>query len=227
VADFADAWKRAELVPGWLTEAQAARLWQSASTVEAAAMIVEIGSHQGRSTIVLALAASERGARVTAIDPFIEGRLFGGRSSQAKFERNVSDSGLSTTVDLIPRPSQQARIDWTGEIGLLFIDGKHDYWTVTDDLLWQQHVPVGGFVLIHDAFSSIGVTVAVLRHVLPSTRLRYVDRIGSLARFEVGRPSRRDRARIVGELPWWIRNILIKVALRIGRLFGGTTPDPY
>ena len=99
------------------------------------------------------------------------------------------------------------------------------HWTVTDDLKWTNHVSPGAEVLIHDAFSSIGVTLAILRHVLPSATLRYVDRTGSLARFQVGPPSRRDRLRILAELPWWIRNIAIKLALRVTRPFGGTTPD--
>jgi hypothetical protein len=33
---------------------------------------------------------------------------------------------------------------------------------------------------------------------------------------------------MLGELPWWLRNVAIKIVLRAGRLFGHhTTPDPY
>jgi len=54
-----------------------------------------------------------------------------------------------------------------------------------------------------------------------------------LARFEVGAPSRTDRLRILAEMPWWIRNVGIKILLRlrlypVARLFGHTdTADPY
>jgi predicted O-methyltransferase YrrM len=227
MGDFASIWRSAESVPGWLTRAQAQRLYDSASSLEPGAVIVEIGSHQGRSTVVLAQAAVARSGRVTAIDPFIEGRLFGGVSTRSKFEQNVTDAGVADVVDLLPRPSQDVRPEWTAPVDLLYIDGKHDYWTVTDDLEWLVHLAPGREVLVHDAFSSIGVTLAILRHVLPSPSLRYLDRTGSLARFEVGQPSLADRLRIVAEVPWWLRNIAVKIALRVARPFGGTTPDPY
>ena len=46
-------------------------------------------------------------------------------------------------------------------------------------------------------------------------RHRCLGRTGSLARFEVGRPSARDRARVLGELPWFVRNLVVKVLLRL------------
>jgi len=88
-------------------------------------------------------------------------------------------------------------------------------------------------VLVHDCFSSIGVTLGILAHVLFSRRLRYERRAGSLALFRVGAPTLADRARIVAALPWWIRNVFLKVLLRlrlrsVARLFGHDSPyDPY
>ena len=59
-------------------------------------------------------------------------------------------------------------------------------------------------------------------------------RAGSLALFRVGRPTLRDRLRILAELPWWVRNVAIKVLLRLrlrwlaARVFGHEGPyDPY
>jgi hypothetical protein len=186
---------------------------------------VEIGSHQGRSTVILAQAAPE--STVVAIDPFVEGSMFGGSATRDRFLANIQAAGVEERIELREAKSTDLRPAWTDSIDLLYIDGKHDYWTVTDDLRWAQFVPSGGRVLIHDCFSSIGVTLAILRHVLLGSRLRYVDRTGSLARFEVGRPSRADRLRIVAQLPWWIRNVLIKIVLRVLRVFGHHRPDPY
>jgi hypothetical protein len=67
----------------------------------------------------------------------------------------------------------------------------------------------------------------LLRHVLLSQHLKYLDRQTSLARFQVGKPTARDRLRLLAQLPWWLRNVFIKVCLRVARLFGNTTPDPY
>jgi hypothetical protein len=217
-AGFASVWARAQGIPGWLTRAQALVLWEAAARADG--LVVEIGSHQGRSTIVLAAT----GRRVVAIDPFVDGPMFGGRATREKFAANVAAAGVE--VELLAEPSTALRQRWHEPIDVLYIDGKHDYWTVSDDLRWASHVR--GRVLVHDAFSSVGVTLGLLRHVLPGHRLRYVGRTGSLARFEVGRPSARDRARMLRELPWWLRNVAIKVMLRAGRLFGHrSTPDPY
>lgn len=220
---FVAVWQRVQGIPGWLTRAQALALWEAAAATPEPGVIVEIGSHQGRSTIVLAAAG---GRRVVAIDPFVDGRLFGGAPTRDKFAANIAAAGVA--VELTSEPSTRVRPTWRDPIDLLYIDGKHDYWTVSDDLRWAAHVRPGGAVLVHDAYSSIGVTLALVRHVLFGRALRYVGRVGSLARFEVAPPVARDRVRMLGELPWWLRNVAIKVALRAGRLFGHrSTPDPY
>lgn len=228
MADFGAAWSLADAVPGWLTRDQARDLWNAAHQVPAAGRILEIGSHQGRSTLVLAAAARDVGAGVIAVDPFVGGRMFGGAATRDRFEENLDRAGLRSYVRLIADRSTAIRPDWDEPLALLYIDGKHDYWTVRDDLRWVEHLPASAPVLIHDAFSSIGVTIGLLAHVLPSRSLRYIGRSGSLARFDVGEPSGRDRLRMLRELPWFIRNVAIKVVLRLGRLVGHrSTPDPY
>lgn len=230
---FEEAWRRADAIPGWLTHDQALLLHQEALSTGGAARLVEIGSHQGRSTVVLGEAARRLGGRVIAIDPFVEGRLFGGPTTKDRFTENVSAAGLDGVVELVEGYSTRLRPAWSRPFDYLYIDGKHDYWTLSDDLRWAEHLPEGASVLIHDCYSSIGVTLGILAHVLPGKRLRYERRAGSLALFRVGRPSLRDRLRILEEMPWWIRNVGIKVLLRlrlrsIARLVGHDSPyDPY
>lgn len=232
-AGFDEAWRAAEPVPGWLTREQARLLWDEAVRLSPDDVALEIGSHQGRSAIVLAHALRRVDARLLAMDPFVEGRLFGGTPTRTKFERNIRSAGVTDTVELIPEYSTRARPDWDRPLQLLYIDGKHDYWTLSDDLRWSVHLRPGDAVLIHDSFSSIGVTLGLLRHVLFATGLRYERRTGSLALFRVGRPAPADRLRIVREIPWWLRNVGIKVLLRLrlraaARWFGHDSPyDPY
>ena len=226
-ADFEDAWSAADPVPGWLTRDQGRSLWDAAGTVPTKGTIVEIGSHQGRSTIVLARRAAAIGADVVAIDPFVEGRLFGGASTRDLFERHLADAGVSGLVRLFPRRSTEIRPTWTQPLAMVYVDGKHDFWTARDDLRWAKHLPAGAPLLVHDAFSSIGVTLAIVVHVLPGNTLRYTGRTGSLARFEAGRPTVRERLRILAELPWFARNVVVKIGLRVLRVFGHHRPDPY
>lgn len=212
---FEDAWALADQVGGWLTEAQGRLLWDSARNLTTGARIVEIGSHQGRSTVVLGLAAASVGARVTAIDPFVEGAMFGGQSTRSKFEANIAAAGLTDVVDLLPMKSQDALTTWAGSIDLLYIDGKHDYWTVVDDLGWTEHLSLGALTLIHDSFCSVGVTSALLDHVLVRGRLRYLRRETTMAVFDRAAPTGADRKRLMAELPWFTRNVTIKAARRV------------
>lgn len=231
--DFETAWAVAEGIAGWLTRDQAKALWDATLRLEQGTHVVEIGSHKGRSTVVLGMAARLVGARVTAIDPFIEGRLFGGGPTRKVFEANIERAGLTDVVTLLAEKSTKARPQWTEQIDLLYIDGKHDYWTFTDDLRWSKAMAPDGEILVHDCFSSIGVTSGVLLKVLPTRQYTYVDRAGSLARFLVRPPRWADRFRIVREMPWFARNFVLKVLLRlrlrpVAAALGHAGPyDPY
>ena len=234
--DFEAVWDVASTIPGWLTEEQAKLLFDTARDLSSASapLLLEIGSHQGKSTVVLASAARSQGGQVVAVDPFVDGRLFGGASTKTKFEDNLREADLSDAVELVPEYSTRARPTWTRDIDYLYIDGKHDYWTLADDLKWAEHLPPGAPILVHDCYSSIGVTLGVLAHVLPSAHLRYERRAGSMALFRVGKPSWEDRRRILREVPWWLRNVVVKILLRLqlrpvaSRLFGHEGPyDPY
>ena len=230
---FESAWAIADDIPGWLTRDQAAVLWQAARRLRPGAYVVEIGSHQGRSTVVLGRAAQAVGGRVAAIDAFVEGKLFGGSPTRKLFEANIARAGLGEVIKLLVEHSTGARPRWTEPIDLLYIDGKHDYWTFSDDLLWSACLAPGGEILVHDCFSSIGVTSVVLAKVLPSRRYTFCGRVGSLARFRLQPPAGRDRLRVLQQLPWFARNVVLKILIRLRlrpvvAVLGHTGPyDPY
>ena len=79
-------------------------------------------------------------------------------------------------------------------------------------------------MLVHDAFSSVGVTLALLSTTAVSTRWGYAGRVGSLAEFRRTDLSLRDRlidaARQAVQLPWFARNLAIKclIVVKLGRL---------
>ena len=229
-ARFDDRFALADRIPGWLTRPQARRLFEEVLTLPTGATVVEIGSHQGRSTVVLASARDD--VEVVAIDPFVGGK-FGGELSRRHFERNLREHGVAQRVRLLVERSEVVRTSWNAPVGLVYVDGKHDCRSTAEDLLWARFLGPGGRVLVHDSFSSIGVTLALLLFVLPGRELRYLGREGSLATFERAGPSLADRMRIVAEIPWWIRNIGIKILLRLrltplARAVGHhDTYDPY
>jgi hypothetical protein len=231
--DFDDAWAIADSVPGWLSRDQGRLLFEEAAAAGPGARLVEIGSHQGRSTVLLGRVAVAMGGQVVAIDPFVDGRLFGGLPTREKFLANIDRAGASAVVRPLTEYSTHARPGWREPIDLLYIDGKHDVWTFSDDLRWRAHLPSGASILVHDAFSSIGVTLGILLRVLPAPDITYVRRVGSMALFHHSRPSSSDRLRILREMPWWLRNVALKVLLRLrlrplARLAGHDSPyDPF
>jgi predicted O-methyltransferase YrrM len=233
-ADFEVAWMLGERIPGWLTRDQAAELWTAARGTAPGETIVEIGSHQGRSTVILGAAAASAGSTVVAIDPFLEGEVYGGQRSREQFERHVAEAGLADVVTLEADYSAAVLTRWPGRVDLLYVDGKHDYWSCSKDLGWTARMPVGAVVFVHDAFSSVGVTASVVREYLRCRpRLRYRGRTGSLASFAVGLPTARERLALGREFPWFGRNLVIKALLRlrlrrVARLLGHDSPDdPY
>jgi predicted O-methyltransferase YrrM len=229
---FGDAWAHADLIPGWLTRDQAAALFDAACALAPGSTAIEIGSHEGRSTIVLA-AGLGPGSRLVAVDPFDPEWRYGGPDTQRRLTAHLAAAGVHDRVQVLTLTSRAARTTYDGSVDLLYIDGKHDYWTVRDDLGWTLRMSDDSTVLVHDAFSSFGVTLGLLSAVFTSDRLVYRGRVGSLARLTVGRPSLRDRLRVLDELPWFGRNLTVKVLLRLRlqpatRLLGHhLEADPY
>lgn len=223
---FDQAWLLARDVDGWLTEDQARTLHDEAA--QASGTVVEIGSHLGRSTVVLGSAAD----RVVAIDPFPADWRYGTPDTAEGFRSNLVAAGVAGTVTVRQQHSADVLASWDEPIGLLYVDGKHDVASCLRDLRWTAWLPDGGRFLVHDAFSSVGVTLAMMVLAVRG-RARFLGRTGSLALFEKKSPALRDRARLAAQLPWFARNLVVKVLLRlrlgrVARLLGHVgNADPY
>jgi predicted O-methyltransferase YrrM len=228
--ECADAIRVAATVEGWLTDAQAALLWEAAHRVRTGGSIVEIGSFRGRSTIVLARAAGPAVA-VTAIDPHagsdrgpgeIAPDAGRGQGDIAAFRANLAAAGVTDRVRHIRKESAAALGEVDGEIDLLFIDGAHRYRPARDDIAhWAARVGPGGTLLIHDAFNAIGVTAAQTRLLVFGSAFRYIGRTGSLAEYRreplVGAAARgRNAGRQLVEAGYFARMLLVKGALTVG-----------
>jgi len=233
-------------VEGWLSIPQARRLWRAAHDAPGGGLVVEIGSFRGRSTIVLASAVASS-VEVVAIDPHagtdrgpqeIEGYQHQAATDHDVFNANLERAGVRERVRHVRAFSHDALADVEGDIDVLFIDGAHRYGPARDDIVsWGTRVRSGGTMLIHDAFSSVGVTLALLTTTFTGRDFEYVGRDGSLVEFrrtEVGGVRRlRNVLRQAASLPWFARNVAIKVLtvahLRpVARLLGHDTDEwPY
>jgi hypothetical protein len=116
-----------------------------------------------------------------------------------------------------------------GPVDLLYIDGAHRFrLALTDVREWGDRVAPGGTMLVHDAFSSIGVTLALLRGQLLRAGWRYIGRSRSLAEYRREPMRGRQRAvnamRQLAQLGWFAKNVALKmlIAMRLKR-----GPWPY
>lgn len=241
-----DAVSAAGQVEGWLTDEQAHQLWHSAASLEPKQRIVEIGSFRGRSTVALALAAPE-GVEILAIDPHsgvdrapqeTKLDLDAGAEDGEVFARNLERFGVADRVNHIRKRSSHALGDVRSPVDMLFIDGAHGFRSARQDIvLYGDLVPHGGTMLIHDSFSSVGVTLALITTLFSGALFRYVGRTGSLAAYERAELSPPERIRNLGlqlaQLQWFVRNLVIKglIVLHqdgLARALGHTTgPWPY
>ena len=245
--DVAAILGRVDDVEGWMTAGQGTTLIESARRCPSDGTIVEIGSFRGRSTIVLALAAPPE-ATVIAIDPHagndrgpqeIAGFVDEAADDHAVFNANLEAAGVTDRVRHLRMFSDAALAEVDGSVEVLYIDGAHRYGPARADIrAWGARVTDGGTMLIHDSFSSIGVTLAILRELVAGRRFRYVGRSRSMtiyrADLERGPRSRLANAiRQLAQLPWFAKNVALKVllTLRLGSLLsrmGRPVPDwPY
>jgi hypothetical protein len=219
-------------IEGWLTDAQADRLRDAAQRLEGGATVVEIGSFRGKSAVVLA-AAVPPGARVVCIDPHL-GSDRGPQEIAADHERgeddyeafhaNLARHGATGVVEHVRALSSDALDAVDGPVDLLYVDGAHRFGPAGDDLLrWGARVRPDGTMLVHDSFSSIGVTLALLRHITFGA-WTYVGRSGSMAEYRRRRGGLTSALRQLAQLPWFARNVVLK-ALILARVRRG--PWPY
>jgi hypothetical protein len=214
-------------VEGWMSPDQARRLYDAAARTGAGQRIVEIGSFRGRSTIVLASAAPA-GVSVVAIDPHagndrgpqeIEGFADEAAGDHEVFNTNLVAAGVAERVTHLRMFSDAAHGEVAGSIEVLYIDGAHRYAPARTDIRdWGARVSDGGTMLIHDSFSSVGVTLAIMRELVPGKRWRYVGRARSLTEYRADlepTPSARlsNAGRQLAQVPWFVKNLLVKVMI--------------
>lgn len=234
-------------VDGWMTADQGRRLFAAAARCPPGGRIVEIGSFRGKSTIVLASAALDA-VEVIAIDPHAGSdrgpQEFVGYETEAAtdhemFVANLKATGVADRVRHVRSYSDAAHAEVSDPVDVLYIDGAHRFAPARRDIAeWGSRVAEGGTMLIHDSFSSIGVTLAILRELSVGRRFRYVGRTRTLTEYRAdlsgGLGARgANMVRQLAQLPWFAKNVALKVALSLGlgkvmRRVGREPPDwPY
>lgn len=142
--------RRMELdrVPGMSSDHECQLLAYLAYTAPRGGEVVEIGAWMGRTTAWLVEGVSWRADRpgIHSIDPHQRASWDGFCDTVARLD--LKDRGLS----VYRAPSHDVGRTWNRPIGLLWIDGCHEYDAVTQDIDdFVPHVLPGGWVVFDDA----------------------------------------------------------------------------
>lgn len=129
--------------PTALDDEEAKALFYACCGIPDGSSIVEIGCQLGRSSSLLLQVAKARNLQTTHIDPYIENPEY-----LPQWIKMMH--GIGYPFMFICARSEQVA-DAFGDIGLLFIDGDHEYLAVRRDLnLFAGSVRSGGFLAMHD-----------------------------------------------------------------------------
>ena len=155
-------------VRGFLPDGEGLRLYEWALETAVMGPILEIGSYCGRSTIWLAQAAKEKQGLVFAVDhhrgseehqpgeshhdtELVDAK--GDVDTLTMFRRNIRLAGLENEVIPVVTDSTRFARSWSGQLGMVFIDGGHSLSAALADFrAWAPRVLPGGILAIHDVF---------------------------------------------------------------------------
>ncbi|MEQ8361377.1 MAG: class I SAM-dependent methyltransferase [Cyclobacteriaceae bacterium] len=140
-------------VEGFLKSPQQERwFFRTAKKAPEKAVIVEIGSFKGRSTVSFGFGVAGSQKHIYAIDLFEgDGADYGDGDFQNIFQNNIDRCGLGDYVTPIREFSTKVAQTWDRPIDILFIDGSHEYEDVKADFLaFHPFVKKNGIIAFHD-----------------------------------------------------------------------------
>ncbi|MEZ2441037.1 class I SAM-dependent methyltransferase [Chitinophaga sp. RCC_12] len=149
-------------IDGWLTEREALGLFLTARKLRRDAVVVEIGSWQGKSTYCISRGL--RSGKIYAIDPFNADAGFdqGSRKEYAekgattdlliRFTENMERLSVHDKIIVKKGYSYEMHNDFQ-QIDFLFIDGDHSIAGCRSDFeLYASKVVRGGYIAFHDYY---------------------------------------------------------------------------
>jgi len=164
-----------ELPDGWLHDGEASYLAQLAgSATKLKGSFLEVGSFQGRSSVVIGMEAKKLNSHLYCIDIWnkemtgedeverqkirgeykkmltsIMGKYFKGDMYQI-FIENIKKWDLDNTIIPVIGFSSAIRKTWKIPLRFIFIDGNHEERYVKEDCLWKKFLVIGGIICFHD-----------------------------------------------------------------------------
>ncbi len=189
MTEFNNDWKSIDEIDGWLSRNEANMLYQLAGI--SPGTIVEIGSWKGRSSATLAMGSKNNPLHppVLCIDPFTGSKEHRDIDPECNtwndFWTNLTNLKLFDIIQPIQKSSREAYSLHSGDIGMLFIDGSHEFEDVEFDFLnWGSKVVSGGYICLHDC-SWPGPAEVIMKYLFHDRYMFAPQFIGSLLNIRV------------------------------------------
>jgi len=134
--------------------------------------VLEIGSHKGRSTVVMAkagemLSDGTQAGELHACDPLTspaatDPTLYT-KDVRDVFDKNLSNAGVTDKVTFHQMLSSELAPTWNKPLRLLWIDGDHTYAGAKLDFdLFSPHLVPGAIVALHDVLHDFAGPIRVV-----------------------------------------------------------------
>jgi predicted O-methyltransferase YrrM len=184
-----EIWHKIDGVQGFLSAKEAGLLYWAARECPVTGAVIELGSYEGRSTAVFALA----GRHVHAVDAWsldvsdISAYDNGERQADAvfdRFKRNLRQLQIESLIRTHRGLTHTIGETWQEEGAILFVDAGHTHEDVRGDLsLWTPHLHPQGFLLMHDVLGDTYFGVTRAASELMQTGWRVIASAGSVVAF--------------------------------------------
>lgn len=170
-------------INGFLRDDEAILLYTLAKKVSAKNVLIEIGSWEGKSTICLGLGSPNN--IIYAIDPHTGSKehrtKFGKVDTYRNFKRNILKAGVSKNINALVMEAHKAADIVREPVGLLFVDGAHDFKSVKQDFIdWYPKVVDGGIIAFHDTIDWPGPKKVVEKYLFKSKNFKNIRVVGSI-----------------------------------------------
>jgi predicted O-methyltransferase YrrM len=183
-----EALSAAAEVEGHLADKEGRFLAMVAASPTAEGAVLEIGSFKGKSTVLLAKAASLAGRPgVVAVDPLTspaatDPDLGGKPTDPEEFRAGLRRAGVEESVEFNQMLSQELAVSWDRPLRFLWIDGDHTYAGAKSDFdLFSPHLEDGAIIALHDVLHAVDGPIRVfMEDILLSDRFGPAGLCGSI-----------------------------------------------
>jgi predicted O-methyltransferase YrrM len=153
-------------IPTYTLSKELIMLYKLSNSLNSSAILVEIGSYIGASSLLIAKAI-DKSSKLYCVDTWMNDAMTEGNwDSFLIFDRNINS--VKDRIIPIRSKSVDAADNFNYLIDFIFIDGDHSYSGVKADVeAWFPKLKPGGIIVMHDVGWAEGVQKVISEDIKP------------------------------------------------------------